>query len=110
MTQLHITSAEMVTAELDGRGGLIIELTDEGERKLLEAACIRSRRLEAQAARRRPKLAAMSNDKLIAVALSRPGGPDQLERDELGRRLRLIVQTLRPAFAAARAAGLIPAA
>jgi hypothetical protein len=51
----------------------------------------------------------MSNEKLMAVSLSRPGGPDQLERDELGRRLRLIVEKLQPAFDAARAAGLLPA-
>lgn len=109
MSELHIPASDTVSVLADERGNLFIQLTDEGERKLIEAVRKRTHRLETLAARRRAKLAAMTNDELTTVALSRFGGPDQLEREEIVRRMHLIAEKVRPAFDAARAAGLIPA-
>lgn len=109
MSELHIPASDTVSVLVDERGSLFIELTDEGERKLIEAVRKRTHRLETLAARRRVKLVAMTNDELVTLALSRFGGPDQFEREEIVRRMHLIAEKVRPAFAAARAAGLIAA-
>jgi hypothetical protein len=109
MTELHIPASDTLSVLTDQRGNLFIQLTDEGERKLIEAVRKRTHRLETLTARRRAKLAAMPQDEFVALVLSRPGGLDRLEREEIVRRMHLIAEKVRPAFAAARAAGLIAA-
>lgn len=109
---LRIPKAYIIDVTTDGRGNLAIELTEEGERKLFEEARLRMYRLESLTEKRREALKAMSMEDFTEVALSRSGGPDQLERDEIARRLQEFSRAMNPMLTTMRcamqSAGLLP--
>ena len=108
MTDLLIPKACIVNAVTDERGNLTIELTEDGERRLLEEARLRTVRLAVLTERHRAKLRAMTTEELTACSLSRFGGPDQLERDEMVRRMHEFARTMAPVVATMRSTGLLP--
>lgn len=107
MTTLHLDRGDFAGLAAGANGSVMIELTEVGERRIIEEAGRRAAFLEAQDERRRVWLRSLSNEELMRLATSRFGGPEPDVAEEGARRIRAVLERIGPAMAALRSAGLV---
>jgi hypothetical protein len=109
VTTLHLERGEYAEVSATADGGLLVELTEAGERRLVEQCARRAAALEERADQRAVWLRSLSTDELVALATSRLGGPDPELVAEAARRAREAAERMAPALEALRSLGLLGA-
>jgi hypothetical protein len=105
-TSLTLTPDDFEGAVFTHEGRLRLDLTDGGLDRL--AGAIQQYQLaKLDPAKRAEWLSNIPNAQLVELAVGRWGGPEEDVLQEAIRRIQVIGEKLRPAFAAARAAGLV---
>jgi N-methylhydantoinase A/oxoprolinase/acetone carboxylase beta subunit len=104
---LHLERADYARMTSAAGGGLLVELTEAGELRLVDRAARFAAALEEGGDRREAWLRSLTNEELVALASSRLGGPAPEVVAEAARRMEEIMDRLGPALGALRSAGVI---
>lgn len=108
-TTLHLKRGDFTEVTAAADGGLLVELTEDGDRRLVDQHARRAAALEERADQRAAWLRSLPVEELVALAQAPLGGPAADVWAEGARRLRENAERLRPALDALRALGLIGA-
>ncbi|MEU0947614.1 hypothetical protein ABZ379_33675 [Streptomyces canus] len=106
-TTLHLERGDYTEVSAAADGGLLVELTEAGDRRLVDQHTRRAAALEEAADQRAAWLRSLSTDELVALAASRFGGPAPDMVAEGARRMREALAQLQPALDALRSLGLV---
>ncbi len=109
-TTLHLKRGDYTAVSAAADGGLLVELTDDGDRHLVDQHPRRAAALEERAGLREAWLRSLPVEELVALAKAPLGGPDPDVWAEGARRMRDNAERLAPTLEALRSLGLIGAA
>ncbi|WP_327594725.1 hypothetical protein [Streptomyces chartreusis] len=108
-TTLHLKRGDYTAVTAAADGGLLVELTEDGDRRLVDQHPRRAAALEERADQREAWLRSLPVEELVALAQAPLGGPAPDVWAEGVRRMRENAERLAPALAALRSLGLIGA-
>ncbi|MER7841655.1 hypothetical protein ABTY98_38665 [Streptomyces sp. NPDC096040] len=106
-TTLHLERGDYTEVTAAADDGLLVELTEAGDRRLLDQHVRRAAALDESADQRAAWLRSLSTDELVALASSRLGGPAPDVVAEGARRMQEAAERMRPALEALRSLGLV---
>ncbi|MDH6489689.1 hypothetical protein [Streptomyces sp. SAI-127] len=106
-TTLHLERGDYTEVRAAADGGLLVELTEAGDRRLVDQHARRAGALEETADQRAAWLRSLSTEELVALAASPLGGPAPDVVAEGARRMQEAAARMQPALEALRSLGLV---
>jgi len=107
VTTLNLERGEYGVVTVAADGGLLVELTEAGGRRLADQYAPRAAALEEHGDQRAAWLRSLSTDELVTLTASRLGGPDPQIVAEGVRRMTEAAERMAPTLEALRSLGLL---
>jgi hypothetical protein len=107
VTTLLLDDSDYTDVSAAANGGLRVELTEAGARRLIELADRHRAALTAREKQREAWLRSLSNDELVKLATSTFGGPAPDVAAEAARRMREIMARIQPVLGMLRSTSVV---